>query len=393
METSALDGLAEGVREDVVGWRRHLHRNPEPSFHEEETSRFVFATLQSFEGLEVSRPTRTSVMARLVGGEPGRTLAMRADMDALLIREENGFEFASRRDGVMHACGHDGHTAMLLGAAKVLSGMQDEVPGEVRFLFQHAEELAPGGADEMVETGVMDGVDAVIGVHLWAHLPAGKIGITYGPMMAAPDTFRITIKGNGGHAALPHQTVDAIATGAQVVANLQHIASRSTDPMENLVVSVTQFHAGTTHNVIPKEAELAGTVRTLDPDLRKRVPELMECVIEGVTRAHGADYDLEYQRGYRSVINDGDVTRAVEETARDLFGDEAVEIMGPTMGGEDFSGFQQKAPGCFFLVGAGNEEAGITYPHHHPLFTIDEDALPYGVKMFARAALGRPGGV
>lgn len=387
IETSTLNGLAEDAAEDLVGWRRHLHRNPELSFHEEETSQFVHDTLESFGNLELSRPTRTSVMGKLVGGKPGRTLALRADIDALPIQEENSFEFVSQNEGVMHACGHDGHTAMLLGTARILARMKDEIPGEIRFLFQHAEEAFPGGADSMVEAGVMDGVDAVIGIHLWSQLPAGRIGITYGPMMASPDTFEITVKGKGGHAAMPHQAVDAIAVGSQVVTNLQHIASRDTDPLANLVVSVTQFHAGTTHNVLPEKAELNGTVRTLDPDLRDRVPELMERVVKGITEAHGADYEFQYQRGYRPVINDEELTLAIEETARDLFGDEMIETMPPTMGGEDFSGYQQKAPGCFFLVGAGNEAEGITYPHHHPRFTVDEDALPVGVKMFTNAAL------
>ncbi|MDQ3639718.1 MAG: amidohydrolase, partial [Actinomycetota bacterium] len=205
--------------DEVLGWLRHLHRNPELSFQEEETSRFVYETLESFGGLELSRPTPTSVVARLVGEGPGRTVALRADMDALPITEENDFEFASRKPGVMHACGHDGHTAMLLGAAKVLVGMREEINGEVRFLFQHAEELYPGGAEEMVEAGVMEDVDAIVGIHLWSGLEVGKVGVVYGPMLAAPDTFEISINGRGGHAAMPHQTADAIAIGAQVVTN------------------------------------------------------------------------------------------------------------------------------------------------------------------------------
>lgn len=382
-----LSNIEVDLKEELVGWRRHLHRNPELSFHEKETARFIYETLESFGNLDLSRPTENSVMAKLAGGKPGRTLAIRADIDALPIQEENGFEFASQNDGVMHACGHDGHTAMLLGTAKVLSGMKDEIPGEIRFLFQHAEETFPGGADEMVEAGVMDGVDAVIGIHLWSPLEAGKVGITYGPMMGSPDTFVVEITGKGTHAAMPHQGIDAIATGSQVVTNLQHIASRNVDPMDNIVVSVTQFHAGTTHNVLPEKAELNGTVRTLNPELRDRVPELMERVIKGITEAHGATYTFSYQRGYRPVINNEEITRVIEETALELFGDELVEHTPASMGGEDFSGFQEKAPGCFFLVGAGNEAEGIVYPHHHPRFTIDEAALPIGVKMFTHAAM------
>ena len=383
--TATLDSLADGMRERVVEWRRHLHQNPEVSFHEEQTARFVRETLESFGGLEISRPTDNSVVARLVGDRPGRTVALRADIDALPILEEKDFEFASRNPGAMHACGHDGHTAMLLGAAQILSGMRDELTGEIRFIFQHAEELSPGGAEELVEAGVMDGVDAVIGAHLWSQLAVGKIGVTHGPMMAAPDIFEITIRGKGGHAAMPHQVVDSIAVGAQVVTNLQHVVSRETDPIDHVVVSVTKFSGGTTHNVIPGTVEMVGTVRTLDPEVRERVPELMERVIKGVTEAHGAGYEFRYKPGYRPVINAEEVTGVIEETVRDVFGEGALEIMPPNMGGEDFSAYQQKAPGAFFLVGAGNEEKGIVNPHHHPRFTIDEDALDNGVKVFLGA--------
>lgn len=370
----------------MVGWRRHLHQKPELSFYEEETSQFVYETLETFGGLELSRPTPTSVVARLAGEKPGRTIALRADIDALPITEENDFEFVSKNEGVMHACGHDGHTAMLLGAAKILSGMREEVEGEVRFVFQHAEELYPGGAQELVEGGVMEGVDAVFGIHLWSQLEIGKIGVVYGPMLASPDTFKITVEGRGGHAAMPHQTADAIAIGAQVVTNLQHLVSRNTDPLDNVVVSVTRFVGGTTHNVIPGSVELEGTVRTLDEEVRKEIPETMERIIKGVTEAHGASYSLEYQHGYRPVINDEEVTRVVEETAREVFGEASLEMMRPIMGGEDFSAYQQVTPGTFLFIGAGNEEKGITASHHHPRFTVDEDALEYGVKMHVNTA-------
>ena len=371
----------------MVAWRRHLHRNPEVSFHEEETARFVRETLETFDGLEISRPTENSVVARLVGNEPGKTIAIRADIDALPITEENDFEFASANPGAMHACGHDGHTAMLLGAAKILSGVRESIDGEVRFVFQHAEELSPGGAEELVERGVMDGVDAVVGIHLWSQMPVGKVGVTHGPMMAAPDIFRVTVRGKGGHAAFPHQVVDSIAVGAQVVTNLQHVVSRETDPIDNVVLSVARFQGGTTHNVIPGAVEMEGTVRTLDPEIRERMPETMERVIKGITEAHGADYEFSYERGYKPVINDEGLTREIEETAREVVGEANVEIMPPSMGGEDFSAYGQRAPSAFYLVGAGNEGRGITAPHHHPRFDIDEDALAIGIKMHLAAAL------
>jgi amidohydrolase len=380
-----LNQLASMVNGEVIGWRRYLHQNPELSFHEEKTSQFIYETLLSFGNLEVTRPTRTSVMARLYGTKPGKTIAIRADMDALPITEENSFEFASQNPGVMHACGHDGHTAMLLGTVKVLSGLKDQIKGEVRFLFQHAEELYPGGAEEMVQAGVMEGVDLVIGTHLWAPMELGKVGVVYGPMMAAPDTFWITVNGKGGHAALPHQTIDSIAIGAQVVTNLQHIVSRNTDPLDNLVLSVTQFIGGTTHNVIPGSIEICGTVRSFDPKLRETMPVKMERIVKGITEAHEGTYEFKYEFGYRPVINDNEVSRVIEETVLEVFGEEALDLMKPNMGGEDFSAYQQKAPGAFFYVGAGNKEKGITYPHHHARFDVDEAALEIGVKTFLHA--------
>jgi len=381
-----VEDLVGQIGADVIAWRRHFHQNPEPSFQEEQTARFVAETLETFPGVEVSRPTRTSVLGRLRGARPGRVLAIRADMDGLPIQEENDLEFASQRPGVMHACGHDAHTAMLLGTAKVLSGLQQDLPGEVRFLFQHAEELFPGGADEMIGAGVMDGVDTVIGAHVWSPLEAGKIGIVYGPAMAGPDTFWITVHGKGGHAALPHQTVDPIVVGAELVLSLQTVVSRSTDPLATAVVSVTQFVAGTTHNVIPGSVQMQGTVRTFDPELRSRIPGLMERHVKGVSETHGADYDFKYEQGYRMVVNEPSVTRLVEEVVRDVLGPSAVDSMKPNMGGEDFSAFQERAPGCFFFIGVGNAGKGIVAPHHHPRFTVDEDALAPGVAVFVQAA-------
>ena len=372
--------------DEVTGWRRHLHRNPELSFQEIETSRFVYETLESFGGLELSKPTPTSVVARLAGEVPGRVVALRADMDALPIEEENDFEFASRNPGVMHACGHDGHTAMLLGAAQVLVGLRERIRGEIRFLFQHAEEQPPGGARQMIEAGAVEGVDAVIGIHLSSYLPVGQIGLGDGPMGAAADTFELSISGKGGHAARPNKVVDTVAIAAQVVTNLQHVVSRNADPLDNVVVSITRIAGGTTHNVIPETVEMEGTVRSLQEEAREKVAGTMERVIDGVTQAHGASYSFEYRRGYRPVVNDEGVTRIVEETARKVLGEAAVERMPPAMGSEDFSAFQHETRGSFFSVGARNEEKGIIYPHHHPRFTVDEGALPIGVKMFVCAA-------
>nr|WP_305033990.1 M20 family metallopeptidase [Ammoniphilus sp. YIM 78166] len=380
-----LEPKVISMKSEVIHWRRYLHENPELSFQEEKTSQFVCDQLLSFGNLEVTRPTKYSVMARLIGTKPGKTLAIRADMDALPIQEENEFEFVSKTPGVMHACGHDGHTAMLLGAAKILSSMKDQLQGEVRFLFQHAEEYFPGGAKEMVEAGVMEGVDMVIAAHLMSDLEVGKVGITYGPMMAAPDGFFLTIKGRGGHGSAPHQTIDSIAVGAQVVTNLQHIVSRNTNPLDPLVLSIGKFVAGEAANVIADSVEMNGTVRSFDVKFRETIPALMERVIKGITEAHGATYDFKYLTGYLPVINHDEVTKLVEETVREVYGEETISYEKPKMGAEDFSAFMQDTPGCYFFIGAGNEEKGIVYPHHHPRFTIDEDALEMGVRIFVHA--------
>ncbi len=377
----------ESVRDEVIGWRRYLHQHPELSFHEERTSQFIADTLGELGGLTITRPTRTSVMARLIGSRPGPTLAIRADIDALPIEERNNHDFVSTQPGVMHACGHDGHAAMLLGAVKVLIARRDELGGEVRFLFQHAEELPPGGAEEMVKAGVLEGVDLVVGAHLWLPLQVGKVGVKVGPLMASPDNFRITITGSGGHAAAPQQTIDSIAIAAQVITNLQHIVSRNVDPLEPAVVSVTRIVGGTTYNVIPSEVEIAGTVRTFDPALRTRIPELMERVIAGITAAHGATYTFIVEPSYRPVINDAGASDLLRRAVVAAIGADALVEATPTMGGEDFSAYQQQAPGSFFFIGARNEERGIIHPHHHDHFDLDERALDHGTRIFVAAAL------
>lgn len=362
--------------------------HPELSFEEHETSKYIEAELKKMPGLTVTRPTETSVLAVLKGGKPGRTLLLRADIDALPIEEENTFEFKSQNSGVMHACGHDGHTAILLGTAKLLSEHAEEVPGEIRMIFQHAEEFGPGGAEELVmNTPLMDGVDLVTGLHLNSQLPAGMVAVKPGAFMAAPDMLELTIKGKGGHGAHPEETVDPIAVGAQVVTNLQHVVSRHIGAQEALVVTIAKFQAGTTHNVIPDTAELMGTVRTFDPELRQRAPKLIERVIKGICEAHGATYELKYEFGYRPLINTDWVADELRDIALAEVGEEKFQVAHPTMGGEDFSAYLEKAPGAYFNVGSGSDEADSKWPHHHPRFTLDEDALETGVRMLHAAAL------
>lgn len=377
----------DGLIDQVVAWRRHLHMHPEVAFQEVETSQFIFDTVSAIPGLVVTRPTATSVLAVLATGRPGPTIAVRADIDALPILEENDVSFRSTRDGTMHACGHDGHTAIVLALATLLARHRDALAGEVRFIFQHAEELAPGGAEELVQAGVMTGVQQVIGLHLWASLETGKIGIISGPAMAAPDNFQCHIIGKGGHAAIPQDCIDPIAIGAQVVTALQQIVSRGVDPLDPLVVSVTQFVAGTTFNVIPNSAYLAGTVRTFDAELRRTVPAQMERLVAGITSAFGATYDFSYEHGYRPVVNDPTLTARLCDVVRRTFAEQTLVELRPTMGGEDFSAYQQKAPGVFAFVGAGNVANGIVHPHHHPKFQIDERSLAIGLRYLTAAAL------
>ncbi|GAA5436289.1 M20 family metallopeptidase [Deinococcus aquaticus] len=385
---TAIGDRVEDLRTQLVAWRRHLHMNPEVGFEEHETAAYIEAELRKMPGLSVSRPTATSVLAVLKGGQPGRTVLLRADIDALPIHEENTFEFASKTPGVMHACGHDGHTAILLGVAALLSQDAANVPGEIRMIFQHAEEIGPGGAEELVmNTPLMDGVDVVTGLHLNSQLPAGVVAVKPGAFMAAPDMLELTIRGRGGHGAHPEEAVDPIAVGAQVVTNLQHVVSRMVAAQDALVVSITKFTSGTTHNVIPDTAELMGTVRTFDPALRERAPQLIERVIKGVCDAHGATYELRYEFGYRPLINTDWVAAQLKDIALDVVGADLYRDAKPTMGGEDFSAYLEKAPGAYFNVGSGSDGQDSRWPHHHPRFTIDEASLETGVRMLHAAAL------
>ncbi|AOV08636.1 amidohydrolase [Sporosarcina ureilytica] len=371
--------MVDKISEKLIYWRRHLHQYPELSFEEVETSDFIYSELSSFGGLELSRPTKTSVMARLIGKKPGKTIALRADTDALPIVEENDLSFSSKKHGVMHACGHDAHTAMLLGAAKVLVNMKEEIEGEVRFIFQHAEELFPGGASELVNAGVMENVDQIICAHVRSTLETGKVGVISGPVLASPDSFSISVIGSGGHAAKPHQNIDSVIIAAQVVTNLQQIVSRQIDPIEDVVLSVTQIHGGSADNVTPGVVKISGTVRSFNPQLRTEIPERMEKIIKGVTEAHGASYKFNYSEGYMPVINDPKVTQVVKDVIVDLYGSNALADIQRGMGGEDFSAYLTKAPGCFYYLGAGEIDSQKNFPHHHPQFKINEEVLPIGV--------------
>jgi amidohydrolase len=360
------------VDEQVVEWRRHLHRHPEVSFEEHETSAWIAERLSEL-GVSVERPTETSVLGRLGSGS-GPVVALRADIDALPIHEESGVAFASERPGAMHACGHDGHTAMLLGAAAELAS--SELAGEVRFIFQHAEELAPGGARDLLAAGVMEGVDFVYGCHLWTPLEYGKIAAVPGEFMAAADFFKITITGKGGHAGLPHTAVDTVACASSLVVELQQLVSRRLDPLQPAVVTIGSLRAGDAPNVIPGEAVLLGTSRSFSEDVRQAIPRLIERIGEGVCAAHGASFAMDFTFGYKPVVNDARATELVRSVVRD-----ELDELDPIMGGDDFSAYLGEAPGCYAFIGAGGE-----FPHHHPRFVFDERALSIGTRLHVDVA-------
>ncbi|MFP3413093.1 amidohydrolase [Bacillus sp. SIMBA_074] len=373
--------------ENIIKWRRHFHKYPELSFHEKETSQFIYETLCSFSFFEVTRPTQYSVLAIKRGRQQGKVVAIRADIDALPIQEETRKPYTSVHKGIMHACGHDAHAAILLSTAETIANMKEDFAGEIRLFFQHAEEVYPGGGQEMVEVGVMDGVDYVVGLHVMSGLESGKIGIVYGPMMAAPDVFTIEILGKGGHAARPEETIDPIAIGAQIITNLQHIVSRNTSAFMHRVVSVTQFHGGMADNIIPSAAALMGTVRSFNQTLREEAKEKIEQIVKGITEAHGGDYTYTYRYGYDPVVNNEYITKIVEKSAIKLFGNQRIVHLEPSMGGEDFSAYLRKAPGCFIKLGTRNKNIDTCYPHHHPKFDVDESALINGVELFLETTI------
>ncbi len=376
----------QALQPQLVEWRRQLHQKPELGFRETLTAEFIARKLTDW-GIEHQiEIAKTGIVATIASEKPGPVLAIRADMDALPIQEENEVSYRSQHDGVMHACGHDGHTAIALGTAYYLSQYRDTFAGTVKLIFQPAEE-GPGGAKPMIEAGVLQNpaVDAIIGLHLWNNLPLGTVGVRTGALMAAVELFRCTIQGKGGHGAIPHQTVDSIVVGAQVVNALQTIVARNVDPIDSAVVTVGKFHAGNAHNIIADTAHLSGTVRYFNPALEGFFHKRVEQIIAGICQSHGATYELEYYSLYPPVINDGAIADLVRSVAENVV-EPAAGIVPEcqTMGGEDMSFFLQQVPGCYFFLGSANVDKGLAYPHHHPRFDFDETALGMGVEIFAR---------
>ncbi len=375
----------EEVYPEMVEFRRDLHMYPELSHQEVNTPKKIAEFLSNL-GLEVRTGVgEKGVVGYLKGGKPGKTVALRADFDALPIQEENDVEYKSRVPGVMHACGHDIHTSALLGVAKALSEVRDDIKGNVVFIHQFAEEVIPGGAKFMIEDGCLDGVDVVYGAHVSSIHPLGSVGVREGDMMACGDTFEIKISGIGGHAATPHLTVDPIVLGSQTIVNLQQIVSRKVDPLKPAVVSVAAFNSGTGFNVIPDKARITGTVRTFDEDVRDMIESLMEEIVVSTCKGSGAEATFNYVRGYPAVKNDSLETKRIETIAKNLFGEEKVLQMNPQMGMEDFAYYVQKVPGTFFWVGGGNNTLGEAYPHHNPKFNVDEQSMVDIGKLFVSA--------
>ncbi len=369
----------------IIQARRDLHRIPETAFNEVKTSAYVAAWLRD-KGFGVQTGiAKYGLVALMDTGRAGPSLMLRADMDALPLKEETGLPFASSHENVMHACGHDCHMAMVLGAAAVLRGLKDQLKGSIKFLFQPAEE-GSGGAKPMIEAGVMDNpkVDYALGCHVWPDLPEGFIGVKAGPALAAMDRFDVTIIGRGGHGAMPHLCVDALEVGTQVVSALQRLVSRQMKPLIPTVVTVGSFHAGTAFNIIPDRAEFCGTTRTFDREVWDSWPERIEKIVQGVCRSMGADYEFEFQKGYPPTINDEEVAALVRRCAAAVVGQENVVEPEPTMGGEDMAFYLEKAKGCMFFLGVGRPGGA---PVHTSKFNPPEEVLPLGVETYCRAAL------
>ena len=380
-----MDDWLTGVQElmpQLSSVRRHLHQNPEAGFDEKDTARFISEFLQT-NGIPFERVGETGIVATLDSNRAGGAIALRADIDALAISEASETEYASQRPGVMHACGHDCHTAILMLTAKFLKEHMYRFCGTVKFLFQAAEEVPPGGAVQLIEAGALEGIDAIYALHVSPEMVAGQISVRNGAMLAAADQFHVEVVGRGGHGASPHQTVDAVMIACQLVNNLQTIVSRNLSPLEPAVISVGQINAGYRPNVIAETCTMEGTVRTLSEETRNRVRDRLKKVIQGTAEMHGAEAIMTYEEGYPPLINPEPSADIIRQVGHRVLGPGAVqELEVPSMGGEDFAYYLQRVPGAFFRLGTKTVERE-QFPLHNPRFDLDEGAMVYGVKMFA----------
>lgn len=387
-----IDRITEQARrlqDQVVAWRHRFHAHPELSWEEVETTRTIASLLEEmgYEEIRTGYGGETGVTAELNADKPGRRIALRADIDALPIREEAEVDYASQNDGVMHACGHDAHIAMLLGAAKLLAAMKDDIPGRIRLIFQPSEEYPTrSGADHMVREGVLEGVDAIFGLHIWSPVESGQLGYTLGPMMASADSFFVTITGKGGHGAMPHLAVDPTVAACQAVTSLHTIVSREVNPLRAAVVSTGQITAGKAFNVIPESVFMNGTVRTFDAEIRSYLPRRIEEIIASTCTGHRCEMDFRYNYGLPSTINDPGFAGMASGVAAEILGEGNVNEIDPVMGAEDFSFYLREIPGAFFFLGTGNADRQTDVPHHHPRFKVDDDVLSGGVALLAGVA-------
>ena len=385
-----LRGDIDEILPGVIADRRQFHENPELGFQEFETAKVVAERLQALGVEEIKTGIAvTGVTGLIRGGKgPGKCVLLRADMDALPIHEQNDVDYRSKVDGKMHACGHDAHTAMLLGITRVLMDRRSEFAGTVKVLFQPAEE-GGGGARVMIQEGVLTNptVDAVFGMHMDQGSPVGTISARPGPALAAADRFYVTIQGKGGHGAHPDLTYDPIAIGAQIVTALQTVVAREIDPVEPAVCTVGAFIAGEAANVIPDTAVLRGTLRSFSPVVREHLGEAVGRLVTGIGEAMRATIDYDYQAGYPATVNDPAMTEMVMDIAREVVGNEHVVTSPQIMGAEDFSYFLEQKPGCFYFVGSNNDERGLVWGHHHPKFDIDEESMVYGMDVMIRTVL------
>ena len=374
------------IKKTIISTRRDFHKYPELSFQEKRTSKIVAEKLESF-GINVSKNIgKTGVVGVLQGSKKGKTIALRADMDALPIQEIGNLPYKSVNDGVMHACGHDAHTAMLLGTAEVLSKLHHKINGEIRFIFQPAEE-GYGGAEYMIKDGAIDNVDEIYGLHVWNYQKSGTVGIQSGAVMAAADMFTIDIKGIGGHGATPQGTVDCVVVASHLIQALQTIVSRNSNPLESTVVTIGEINGGYNFNIIADKVTLKGTTRSYTEKNRFLIKKRMKEIISGVEKSFGAKIKLKYKDGYPPVINDPDVTENVKKIAKKVVNSNVIKPY-LSMGGEDFSYFANKVPGCFFFLGTMPENAPeMSIPQHCSHFNIDEKAMLIGSSIFVELAL------
>ncbi len=382
---SQIKTLAEHLAPRLIEIRRHIHAHPELSGEEYQTAAYVAGVLSSC-GLHVKESVgKTGVVGELLNSSESRTLAIRTDMDALPITELTNLDFSSRNPGVMHACGHDVHTTLGLGTAMILSQLTDSLPGNIRFIFQPAEEIAQG-ARWMVDEGVMDGVDAIFGVHVLPSLAACTVGIRYGALTAAADELEITIQGESGHGARPYQAIDAIWIAAQVITTLQQAISRTQNPIHPMVLSIGKIEGGRAYNVIADRVKMCGTVRSLHSDTHENLPQWIENIVTSVCHTYRAKCEVNYRRGVPSVQNDPNLTKILESACQEAWGSDLIQIIDePSLGAEDFSVYLEKANGCMFRLGVGKSETK-NYPLHHPKFEVDEAAIISGVVTLAYTA-------